>query len=102
MTGFLQLSYDAPVAKKCGAQYLSRGKTYVCAREAGHDGRHAAAGRTAGKPTLGAAARRRFVTVKFTDAEYALIAELAEREVLPVADVIRAGALIAVARGSTR
>lgn len=55
-----------------------------------------------GRPSLGTAARRRVVTVKFTDTEYAELEADAAAEVLPVADYIRACIALTRARGSTR
>ena len=56
----------------------------------------------AGRPSLGNAARRRAVTVRFTDAEFAEFQRAADLEVLSLSDYLRAAAELAIARGSTR
>lgn len=47
-------------------------------------------------------ARRRAVTVKFNDAEYARLEAAAQAESLPIAEYIRGAIDLAYARGSTR
>lgn len=47
-------------------------------------------------------ARRRKVTVRYTDAEYAQLEELARNEVLSVSDTVREATKLAIARGSAR
>ncbi len=56
--------------------------------------------RGVGRPSLGAAARRRVVTIKLTDVEYDRVAAAAGAENMSLTEWLRAAAELALARGS--